>query len=489
MAVPRAIDEIPNIIRNAETVLPIGAQSSLTGGATPMGDLVLSTERLTRIVDVSKSSITVEAGVSIAALHQTLATHGAWFPPAPTWTGAFAGGVVATNAAGAATFKYGPVRPWVQGLTVVLADGSILTIARGDVRARDGWLHLPAGDRRIDVPVPTYVMPNVPKRSAGYHAEPEMDLVDLFVGSEGTLGVIARVTFRVVAPAPTVALALVPCVSEARGLALVADLRRASIDTWRSKDPHGVDASAIEHMDRRCLEILREDGADRRHDVRIPDGIELALLVQLELPADTTEASGFDQIESALTARPIDGGLSRFCRLLNEHGVFDHTEMALPGQTRRRDQLIAIREAVPAGVNQRVGAAQRDVDPRIAKTAADMIVPFERFGEMMRIYRDGFTARGLDFAVWGHVSDGNVHPNVLPRSYEDVERGKEAILAFGRDVARLGGCPLAEHGVGRNPVKQALLRALYGDAAIDEMRAVKRALDPTSRLAPGVIFE
>ena len=86
---------------------------------------------------------------------------------------------------------------------------------------------------------------------------------------------------------------------------------------------------------------------------------------------------------------------------------------------------------------------------------------------MMAIYREGFRSRGLDCAVGGHVSDGNVHPNVLPRSYEDVERGKDAILYFGKEVARLGGCPLAEHGVGRNPVKQALLRGLYGEEGIE----------------------
>jgi D-lactate dehydrogenase (cytochrome) len=81
-----------------------------------------------------------------------------------------------------------------------------------------------------------------------------------------------------------------------------------------------------------------------------------------------------------------------------------------------------------------------------------------------------------------------VHPNVLPRSYADVERGKEAILFFGRACVRLGGCPLAEHGVGRNPVKQRLLRQLYGERGLDEMRAVKRALDPGRKFAPGVIF-
>jgi D-lactate dehydrogenase (cytochrome) len=138
-------------------------------------------------------------------------------------------------------------------------------------------------------------------------------------------------------------------------------------------------------------------------------------------------------------------------------------------------------------VNKRVGDAKRQ-DERISKTAADMIVPFERFADMMDIYRAGFGDRGLDFAIWGHISDGNVHPNVIPRSYADVEAGKAAIFEFAREAARLGGCPLAEHGVGRHPVKQALLRQLYGDTGLDEMRAIKRAFDPEWKLAPGVLF-
>jgi D-lactate dehydrogenase (cytochrome) len=476
IAVPRATSEIPDIVRHATTVLTIGAQSSLTGGATPMGELVLSTDNLTRILDAGPAEIRVEAGVPVAMIQDTLAAHGAWFPPAPTFTGALAGGIVATNAAGAATFRHGSVRPWVRALTVVLADGSELTVRRGERRAQGGRLAVPTARGTVDVPVPTYRMPDVVKRSAGYHAEPDMDLIDLFIGSEGTLGVITTVTFRALSPGPTTASALVPCASEAEAIALVADLRREPA------------VAAIEHMDRRCLEILQEDGATRRHEVQFPFGTALALLVQLELPPGTREADAFAEIESSLEADAPDTPLARVCRLLNAHGVFDDTEMALPGNARRADQLIALREAVPAGVNQRVGRAQLEIDPRIAKTAADMIVPFERFGEMMAIYRDGFASRGLDFAVWGHISDGNVHPNVLPRAYADVERGKEAILYFGQEVARLGGCPLAEHGVGRSPVKQALLRGLYGEAGLDEMRAVKRALDPEWKLAPGVIF-
>ena len=143
--------------------------------------------------------------------------------------------------------------------------------------------------------------------------------------------------------------------------------------------------------------------------------------------------------------------VARFCRLLDEAGLLAATELALPGQTRRIEELFAAREAVPAGVNQRVGTAKREKDGRIAKTAADMIVPFERFGEMMDVYRRGFESRQLDFAIWGHISDGNVHPNVIPHDFDDVLKGREAILEFGREVARLGGCPLAEHGVAAVP--------------------------------------
>jgi D-lactate dehydrogenase (cytochrome) len=488
IVVPRSVDELREAVRAADRVLVVGAQSSLTGGATPMGETLISTEKLTRIERIGRESITVDAGVPVAVIQAALAERGAWFPPAPTFTGAFAGGIVATNAAGAATFKYGSVRPWVEAIDLVLADGTPLTLRRGDVRAQGRRLTLNAGGRTIDIPIPTYTMPDVVKRSAGYHAEPDMDAVDLFIGSEGTLAGITRITFRVLSPVPAMGMAFVPCRSEAAAIELVRALRAASQETWRTHDPNGIDAAAIEHMDGRCLRILREDGADRKHDVAIPREAALALLVQLELPASLTDAQAFDAIENALAENAADGPLTRFCRLLQRHGVLDETELALPGHVRRLEQLVAIREAVPAGVNQRVGEAQRDVDPRIAKTAADMVVPFDAFGEMMTIYRDGFAARGLDYAVWGHISDGNVHPNVLPRSYADVERGKEAILEFGREVARLGGCPLAEHGVGRHPVKQALLRGLYGDAGIEEMRAVKRALDPDGKLAPGVIF-
>ena len=489
VARPRTEADVAHVLASAPQVLVIGAQSSVTGGATPNGGLVLSTERMNAVSADGAGHVRAGAGVPLAALQEFLNGRQFWFPPVPTFTGAFVGGVAATNAAGAATFKYGTTRAWVDGLTVVLACGHVLDIERGrTISDHQGFvISCSHGDRAVTPG--RYRMPNVPKCSAGYFAAPEMDLIDLFIGAEGTLGIIVDARLRVDTAPASVALALVPASTEAESLALVTALREASKATWRDRDARGIDVAAIESLDKRCLEILREDGVDRRNDITVPVSTEVAVLIQLELPAGMDATKAFDEIEAALGSDPPDTPLARFCRLLDRHGLLDHTELAMPGDAHRAEQFFAFREGVPAGVNRRIGEAKRLVDARIEKAAADMIVPFDRFGEMLALYREGYRRRGLDFAIWGHASDGNVHPNTIPTSYDDVVAGKDAVLEFGRQVVALGGSPLAEHGVGRSAIKQALLRELYGAGAIDQMRAIKRALDPEWKLAPGVLFD
>jgi D-lactate dehydrogenase (cytochrome) len=488
IASPASEAEVAALIGAAATVLPIGAQSSLTGGATPRGEVLLNTSHLNHIVAGADDRVRAGAGVTLVELDAALANIGKQYPPTPTFTGAFVGGIVATNAAGAATFKYGTTRDWVLALTVVLPSGDVLDIERGQCLAHEeGFFEIVLPDRSLRVPVPKYRMPDVPKTSAGYFAAPGMDLIDLFIGSEGTLGVITDVTLRVLPHRPRMCLAFIPFGRRAAALEFVGRLRNAAMATWRSHDPGGMDVSAIEHMDARCLALLREDGADRANGVVIPNETAMALLVTLELPPDMTPAMAFEQIGRAREPDAPDTPLIRFCRMLDEASVLDRVEIAVPGDISRERQLLALREAVPAGVNARVGRAKQQ-DARIAKTAADMIVPFDRLDTLLTIYDEEFRARGLDAAVWGHISDGNLHPNVIPRSLAEYESGKAAILKFGRAVIELGGSPLAEHGVGRNPIKQELLLQLYGSEGVEQMRAVKRALDPGFKLAPGVIF-
>ena len=237
VAFPSDADQASALVAASSCVLAVGAQSSLTGGATPRGGLVLSTRALTTIGEPLPTGVRdragrelfevrAGAGVPLKALQHTLAGRGLYYPPVPTYDGAFVGGTVATNAAGAATFKYGTTRAWVEALTVVLADGQILDLRRGAVLASaDGTFEIESASGAIvTVPIPHYSMPAVPKLSAGYFAVPGMDLVDLFVGSEGTLGVIVDATLRVIRR-PLSFVALVECSTEPQALAATAVLR------------------------------------------------------------------------------------------------------------------------------------------------------------------------------------------------------------------------------------------------------------------------
>ena len=465
---PRSVEEVASAVAVAPAILPVGAQSSLTGGATPRGEVVLSTRALTDIaIDRARGIAQVGAGVPISALQVALASQGLWYPPVPTYDGAFVGGTVSTNAAGAATFKYGTTRAWVTGLTIVLADGQILSINRGEiVAAREGFA-IDQGGHVLRVPVPRYVMPDVPKLSAGYFARPGMDLIDLFIGSEGTLGIIVSVTLRVV-PRKGRCLALMTCTDDGQALRVTRALRERAQRTWLGEGT--LDVSAIEFMDARSLAIVPETAFERSGTVKPTNGAVM-LLAQVEL-----NASG-----------DIDETIEALADTLAATGVALDPVVALPGDETSAARLFELREAVPVSVNAAIAVTKR-ADPEIQKTAGDFIVPFDRLDESVALYRRACESRDLDYAIWGHVSDGNLHPNVIPRSRDEMERGREALLEMARAVIAMGGSPLAEHGVGRSPLKQQLLREMYGEDGIEDMRAVKRALDPTSKLAPGVLF-
>ena len=461
-----------SLVAAARQVLPVGAQSSLTGGATPRGEVVISTRALNGIGEVSdggpRRTVRTGAGVPLSALQRALRSAGLYYPPVPTYDGAFLGGTIATNAAGAATFKYGSARPWVERMTVVLADGSILELRRGDVVASpDGWFELERpGGALVRIPVPTYAMPEVAKLSAGYYARAGKDLVDLFVGSEGTLGFIVDADVRVI-PRPRACAALVRCTSDGQAIALTAALRREAAASWRGEGP--LDVSAVEFMDQRALAVVPAE-AFARAGVARPAAPDVMLLAQIEVPGDA------------------DATLQRLQDVLDASGVDADPHMAMPGDLEGAARLFELRESVPASVNAVVAAAKQTY-PDIEKTAADLVVPFERLANALALYRETFERHAVPYAIWGHVSDGNLHPNVIPQSWEHVERGRKAILEMAHAVIAMGGAPLAEHGVGRSTLKQRLLRDLYGERGIAEMRAVKRALDPEWKFSPGVLFQ
>lgn len=482
--------------RRGVAILPQAARSSLTGGAVPSGEVVVSVEKLGSIGPVERhpggATVTCGAGVRLKDLQRELEERGFYYPPVPTYQEAMLGGTVSTNAGGAATFKYGATRQWVLGLRVLLHNGDVLSIERGEARApRGGAFRIGLSDgRELMVPSPAYRLPALKKLSAGYHAADPLDLVDLFVGSEGTLGLITEITVGLVPAPAAVVTGAVFLPGNDELLALAGELREAALRARTAEDPSGPDVRAIEMIDGRALALLRKHGDAARLRIELPPAAEAALLFEMELPERLTDDDAQEVLANFLDAGETspDGALARLFRILQRHGALENLEFAFPDDARRREMLHELREAVPKRVNE-ILATRRIEDPGAKKVGGDLIVPFEHLGAMLKLYEDGFARRGLEFAVWGHVSDGNLHPNAMPRTAAEARLAVEALLEFGDEAARRGGSPLSEHGVGKSLVKQEQLRRFLGDAAIASMRAIKSALDPEWRLAPGVLFQ
>ena len=207
-------------------------------------------------------------------------------------------------------------------------------------------------------------MPRLPKLSAGYFAAPRMDLIDLFIGAEGTLGIVTEATLRVLTARPAQCLAFVPFADRAAALAFVTRLRERHAARGARGDPSGIDVSAIEHMDARCLALLREDGVDRANGVNLPEthGDRAARHAGIAGRHDDGTGIRRDRAARASLSRPTP--LVRFCRLLDEFGVSTMWRSRCRAIARGRRSCSRVREAVPAGVNQRVGRAKRDIDAR-----------------------------------------------------------------------------------------------------------------------------
>src|SRR5687767_13741597 len=206
LVVPETAEEVADILAEANrTNTPVtvsGAGTGTVAGRVPFGGIVIATDKLNHIKGVVRDEngghAVAEAGVRLIDLQRRVESEGLLYPPDPTERTCFLGGTIATNAYGSRTFKYGPTRNYVERLKIALATGDVIDLRRGELRAQsDGQVTIPlSSGRMIDANLPTYQMPNVRKHASGYFAAPGMDVIDLFIGSEGTLGVIAEAEVR-----------------------------------------------------------------------------------------------------------------------------------------------------------------------------------------------------------------------------------------------------------------------------------------------------
>src|SRR5688500_5805450 len=248
--IPETVEEVSDVLaeanRDRTPVTVSGAGTGTVGGRVPFGGLVLATDRLNRskVIDRMNNTAVAEAGVTRADSQLAVEREALPSPPDPTGPGCVLRGPVATNASGARTFQYGPTRNCIAGLKGVLASGEVLDLKRGEVLAESqGRLQV---GRSIELQLPQLQTPATRKNATGYFIAPEMDAIDLFIGSEGTLGVICEITAKLLPKPEGLLSGVVFFARETDVLDLVADVRAH------------VDARAIEFFDRESLNFLRE---------------------------------------------------------------------------------------------------------------------------------------------------------------------------------------------------------------------------------------
>ena len=470
---PESAEEVARALAEASgegtPVTAAGAGTGIVGGRVPYGGVVLSTERLNRVGEFVREGdgrgfATVGAGVVLGDFQREAKARGMLYPPDPTEWSCFIGGTVATNASGARTFKYGATRAYVRALQVALTTGDILELRRGELFAgADGSVRIPlGGGRKIEARLPTYTMPATRKHAAGYFTRPGMDLIDLFVGSEGTLGVVTEAELSLLPQPEGVLAGVVFFKSEEQLLAFVRDARALSLQTRVTSNggasPAGVglDARALEYFDREALKFLRE---------RYP-----------LVPLEAAGAVFFEQETAEATEEALMG---EWLELVERHDALAEESWFGTNESDRAE-MRAFRHALPVMVNEWLARqGQR-------KVSTDMAVPDDKFPEMLRFYKETLRAGRLGYVIFGHIGDNHVHVNILPRDDAEAVAARETYGRFVERAVSLGGTISAEHGVGK--IKRDYLRALYGEQHLREMAALKRAFDPACVLGRGNVF-
>jgi glycolate oxidase len=412
---PASTDEVSRIMqmayREGIPIVPRGLGSGLSGGAIPIhGGIVLSLTRMNRILEIDRVNMVavVQAGVVTSDLQAEVAKQGLYYPPDPSsQRHSSIGGNIACNAGGPHCLKYGVTADYVMGLEVVLADGQVLH----------------TGGKTI-------------KHAVGYH------LSHLFIGSEGTLGVITGATLKLIPPPKATCTAM----------AVFPKLLDASVTVTKILEA-GIVPVAMEIMDDTTIATV-----EAHKKMGLPLDVEAILVI---------ETDG----DPELAQRDIEE-IGHICW---QNGA---REVRVAADPQEGAALMAARKSVSPSLARR----------RPNKLGEDITVPRSAIPEAVTRIKQVAQQFNLPIPIFGHIGDGNLHPNILfdRRDAEEFARVEKAAEALFGIAISLGGVLSGEHGVGM--LKRDYAEQNLGSVAIDVMRALKRTLDPKGILNPGKVL-
>ncbi len=435
---PTTVEEIQKMVvycnANAIPLTISAARTCMTGAPVSDVGIVMSLEQLNKIIaiDTDSATVTVQPGVILGEMQRAVEAERLFYPPSPTSRHECTiGGTIATNATGDTTFKYGTTRKYVQELKVVTADGSLKTLTRQN-------------------PPPTEL-----KSTAGYFLAGEE--IDVFIGSEGTLGIVVEAKLKLLHGVPHFLTFMIPFSSNMDALHFIAMHEQLAAISPRT----------MEYVDDAAADIMRSHPSFPK----LPEGARAFVICQQEFFAGD-EDECIDAWFAALTA------------YFTQIDAQDLLESIIVARTSTEQEKIAIwRHHIPASVAEMHPQLLKDGG---GKVGTDWWVPLPCMIEMMQWMYSQSALLGIPFIAFGHLGNGHPHVNYLTRNADEKERAKALVIDNCKKAVSLGGGVAGEHGLGK--IKRDLLTIQHPQHVIDKMRALKTHYDPNWILGRGNIF-
>ncbi len=489
------IQAIVNTLSKQQTPITVqGSRTGIAGGAVPIRGHIMNLSKMTGVKGMEQDSngnflIRVHPGITLSDLDHQLSSRGfdseAWdkkdkdvlsafkkagrhfWPPDPSEDSASVGGIATNNSRGICALHYGPACHHIKHIRVIDGNGQLHSLGRGEYVFSKGICPLPGGGTlQVD--------------PASLNTESTMDLMDIYLGSQGVLGVITELTL---------ALQLLP--SELWGIVFffkdqsqAVDFIESVIHTYRhthgqthgkrhgkrQKTDDDMDIVAIEFMDQTTLESIEKFKQSNTRLRKLPDwNKDIESAVYLEIHGNSPDE--MDALSGWLLEKA------------EEYGSDPESTWAACGKA-EVEQLRLFRHAAPETVNQLIDKA-RQKDSRITKLGTDMALKNSSLSELIDMYAKDLSTFGLKAAIFGHAADRHLHVNILPKDFVEYEQGKRLIEKWAITINAKGGSIVTEHGVGK--IKKYLFQSIPLPRYLKLICEIKQQLDPSGIWNPGNI--
>jgi D-lactate dehydrogenase (cytochrome) len=432
-----------------------GNGTGLTGARVPEGGVVISMEKMNKMIEFNAAGkyMRVQPGMLLKDVQDYVENKNMFYPPDPTERNCFIGATVAANSSGARSFQYGPTRNYVIGMRVVLPSGETISIERGTIFA-SGFTFSFQSDQATPYhfEIPRMTMPDL-KNTAGYYCKPDMDLIDLFVGSEGTLGIITELTLKLLPLEEHLLSCIVFFENEEDAFCFIDEARFLS--KAASRETCKISARGLEFFDYHALNLLRRDYPT------IPEKC-CAVWFEQELKNSDDETTEL------------------WLNLIRQHHA-DAEKAWSAIHEKDHKKIQDFRHAISWKVNDLI--TRRG----LRKVGTDVAVPVESFHLFYQWMTNLVKRHNMPYVVYGHFGNCHIHLNMLPQDENALIMANKIYSEICREAVQRKGTVSAEHGIGK--LKRDYLSIMYGEEIIRQMAGLKRIFDPNMILNIGNMFE